>query len=135
MLQAPVNSFFDLYGKQHDVEGAGRVFADDAVIHFNFQPNLNVEGYQQIGRAFLAGFPDLSCQTEAQYVSGDTVITRVTWRGTNTQSLMGMPVTGKSYQSQAILIDRIKDGKIVERHSTDDLLGLMQQLGVVPKLG
>jgi hypothetical protein len=34
-----------------------------------------------------------------------------------------------------MLVDRWRDGKIVERHELADMLGMMQQLGVVPAPG
>ena len=43
-----------------------------------------------------------------------------------------MPPTGRSFRSEAITIDRIVDGQIRERWEASDMLGMLQQLGVIP---
>jgi predicted ester cyclase len=45
---------------------------------------------------------------------------------------MGVPPTGKAITLTAIEIFRIKDGKIVELWSELNMMGLMQQLGMLP---
>jgi predicted ester cyclase len=47
---------------------------------------------------------------------------------------MGIRPTGKQVSIIGIGIDRIKDGKFVERWSISDDLGLMQQLGAIPQM-
>lgn len=49
--------------------------------------------------------------------------------------LNGIPDTGRSFQSEAVTIDRIEDGKIQERWDVSDLLTMLQQLGVIPMPG
>lgn len=130
-ITQPVNFFYEAYAKRHDVPGAGDAFTMDAVIHWNAQ-TLNRPGYEQLGHTFLAGFPDMDFQVEDQFVSGDKVVTRGSWSGTNSGSLMGMPVTGKRFSSVSMVIDRVVDGKIAERWEAGDLLGMLQQLGLAP---
>jgi predicted ester cyclase len=48
---------------------------------------------------------------------------------------MGIPPTNKKVTFSLIVIDRIAGGKIVEDHGQWNALGLMQQLGLVPKQG
>jgi predicted ester cyclase len=45
---------------------------------------------------------------------------------------MGIAATGKQVSIGGIGAYRIEDGKIVEDRVAEDLMGLMQQLGVVP---
>ena len=45
---------------------------------------------------------------------------------------MGVAAPGRRITVEGISIDRIVDGKVVETWTSWDLLGLMQQLGVVP---
>ena len=44
----------------------------------------------------------------------------------------GMPPTGKQITVSGIWIDRIVDGRIVERWGVLDMMGAMQQLGLIP---
>jgi predicted ester cyclase len=48
---------------------------------------------------------------------------------------MGLPATGKSITMTGIEIFRIENGKIAELWGEANLLGLMQQLGILPPLG
>jgi predicted ester cyclase len=130
-LANPVGQFYETFTMQRDPTAAVAVFADAATIHWQSQA-LDVQRYRQIGETFLAAFADLSFAIDAQLIAGDTVITRGTWSGTNTGSLMGMPVTGKSFRSAGMVIDTVVDGAIVERWELGDLLGMLQQLGLAP---
>jgi predicted ester cyclase len=46
-----------------------------------------------------------------------------------------MPATGKRFTITGITIFRIADGKIKDMWFNFDSLGMMQQLGIIPKLG
>ncbi len=126
--------FFEIYGKQHDVEGCTPLFAADAVIHSSTAPGpLDFNAYKQIGYAFLAGFPDLNVDVLDQFAADDKVTTRVAWSGTHTGTLNGIPPTGRRFRSEAIVIDRVADGQIQERWDVSNMLDMMQQLGVIPE--
>jgi predicted ester cyclase len=62
---------------------------------------------------------------------GDKTWARVTFHGSNTGDFMGHPPTGKSVTYEAIDICRYANGKMVEHWGVVDMLGMMQQLGVV----
>jgi steroid delta-isomerase-like uncharacterized protein len=125
--------FYETYGKQHDVEGCRPLFAADAVIHSATAPvPMNFEVYAQVGRAFLAGFADLTVDILDQFEAGDKVATRLAWSGTHTGDLNGIPPTGRTFRSEAIVIDRVVNGQIKERWDVSDMLSMMQQLGVIP---
>ncbi len=80
-------------------------------------------------------FPDVTLKIEEQIAEGERVVTRWTGRGTNRGALGNMAPTGKQATVTGITIDRIAGGKIVESWTNWDTLGLMQQLGAVPKTG
>lgn len=134
--QAVVNQFFELYGHQHDVEGVDNIFAHNVVVHQDAMPApLDRDGYKQVGYAFLQGFPDLKVEIEEQLAVGDKVVTRVVWSGTHTGSFQGIPPTGRSFRNGSIIIDHLTNGKIQERWSVSDQLGMMMQLGLIPAPG
>lgn len=66
---------------------------------------------------------------------GDKVVTRSTWHGTHRGAFLGIPATGEQVAVTAIDITRYAGGKAVEHWAEMDLLGLLQQLGVVPPPG
>ena len=65
-------------------------------------------------------------------LEGDTAAARFTITGTDTGGFMGMPPTGKSVTVTGMDFMRFRDGKIVEHWGEMDMLGLLQQLGVIP---
>jgi steroid delta-isomerase-like uncharacterized protein len=62
----------------------------------------------------------------------DRVVVRWTGTGTHVRDLTGIPATGRSIRVEAISIHRIEHSKIAETWEVLDMLGLLQQLGVVP---
>lgn len=133
-ITAPVNLFFQTFGGNHDTEAAGEAFSEDAIIYNDaaMPGALNLETYKKLGEEFLHGFPDLKVTIEQQIAAGDTVATRVIWSGTHTGTFNGIPPTGKSFSAMGMTMDRVENGKIVERHNLGDLLGMMGQLGLLP---
>jgi steroid delta-isomerase-like uncharacterized protein len=90
------------------------------------------EGLKQLFSMFSAAFADASSTIDDLIAEGDKVAWRWTFRGTHQGTLMGNPATGKTITFVGITIDRLAGGKIVERWNQADMLGLMQQLGVIP---
>jgi steroid delta-isomerase-like uncharacterized protein len=115
-----------------DVSVADQVFASNCVIHINGSPerNLGVDGFKQLVSGLLAGFPDLHFTIEDQIVSGDKVATRWHAAGTNGAALGGVPATGRQVRIDGLILDRVVDGKVVERWEQWDQMGMLQQLGL-----
>jgi len=63
---------------------------------------------------------------------GDKVTWRISVHGTHESEFRGVPATGKEVRFGAQYIFRFRDGKIVERWTNLDRLGVLVQLGAVP---
>ena len=63
---------------------------------------------------------------------GDKVVTRGTFTGTHQGEFNGIPATGKKVKVSYCDIWRVENGKCVENWVQMDMVGLMQQLGVIP---
>ena len=72
---------------------------------------------------------------EDQIAEGDKVVTRLTAVGRHEDDLPGIPRTGADLKMTATVVHRIESGKLVEKWSDKDVLGFLQQLGVMPRLG
>ena len=116
-----------------DVSAADRAFAPDCVIHINGspEPNLSLDGFKEMMSGLLGAFPDLRLTIEDQIVAGDKVATRWTAQGTNSGPLGSMPATGRRIQISGLILDRVVDGKVVERWELWDQMAMLQQLGLV----
>lgn len=118
-----------------DVSGSRACFADNFVAHVAGYPDeISMAEYSNQGRMWLQAFPDFSITFETEVSEGNLVTMRLVIRGTHQGSLMGIPATGKHVELSGVTIDRVVDGLIVERWAYWDLLGLMQQLRLMPPL-
>jgi steroid delta-isomerase-like uncharacterized protein len=100
-------------------------YTPPAVIH-------GPEGAKRFEAMLHEAFPDYRVTVEDQVAEGDKVATRWTARGTHKGQFQGMPPTGKQITMSGMTIFRIANGKLVEGWNNPDLLGLLQQLGLVP---
>ena len=118
-----------------DIGVIDEIMAPNYVGHVAGSPPANREGDKQFMRTLHAAFPDIYFTLEDQIAEGDTVVHRLTARGTHMGEFNGIPPTGKQATVTAININRFAAGKVVEAWGEFDLLGLMQQLGVIPPMG
>ena len=134
---ATLTSMYDQINA-HDIPGFLAYLSDDFVEHDDLPPGLPAgkEGVGQFFAIYFAAFPDLHFEAEEIMVSGDKAIGRLRCTGTNKGDFIGMPATGKSAVVKGIDIIRFGDDGLAHEHwSVYDMLGLMQQLGVVPTPG
>jgi steroid delta-isomerase-like uncharacterized protein len=117
-----------------DLAVADEIIAPEWTIHNPGVPaNLRgPAGVKQMVGMFRAAFPDLRIEVEEQVVDGEHVLNRYTARGTHLGPFQGIPATGRPVTVTGLAIDRIVDGRLVERWGHFDTLGLLRQLGVVP---
>lgn len=95
-------------------------------------PVPGAEGFKQIIVMFRAAFPDLRVEVGDVLGEGDRVTTRGTMSGTHRGAFMGVPATGRPVEIPYIDIWRVEGGKAAENWVQMDMLGMMQQLGVIP---
>ncbi|WIG57456.1 MAG: hypothetical protein OJF49_000200 [Ktedonobacterales bacterium] len=93
------------------------------------------EGLQHVLPMFRSAFPDLQVTVGALLAEGDQVAYRLTWTGTHTGELMGIPATGKRVTVSETHIDQIVGGKIVRHDGDWNQLGMLQQIGALPAMG
>jgi ketosteroid isomerase-like protein len=80
-----------------------------------------------------SAFPDLRVQIDDLIAEADRVAARLTFTGTHRGDFRGIAPTGRPVRFDAIRIYRIVQGKIAETWASQDALGLLQQLGAVPR--
>jgi steroid delta-isomerase-like uncharacterized protein len=117
-----------------DFEEATKCLSPDITVHIGGMPGpLDLATFFEFGQAWHSAFPDEVTSFEDQIAEGDKVVSRMTSRATHVGEFQGVPPTGKRIAVTGIWIDRVVDGKIVERWGQVDMLGVMQQLGVIPQ--
>lgn len=116
-----------------DFEEATQCLSPDITVHMGGMPEpLDLATFFRFGQAWHSAFPDEETTFEVQIAEGDKVVSRMSSRATHAGEFQGLPPTGKEVTVTGIWIDRVAGGKITERWGQVDMLGLMQQLGVVP---
>ena len=96
------------------------------------------EDYKQWVTETLNSFPDFHLTIDDMIGEGENVVTRWTLVATNTGDLVTpthIPATGKKVTVTGITIDRFAGGKLVEIWQQGDLMGFLQQLGLIPAPG
>ncbi len=93
----------------------------------------NWEAAKGVFSGFFVGFPDIRHEVLDLIVEGDKAVARLVLHGINTGSFMGMPATGKRVHADAVSWYHLSGGKIAELWVSADTMGLMQQLGAMPK--
>jgi len=123
-----------------EIWGKGNLAIVDEILASNFvfyyaPPGMapDREGYKQVVTMFKTALPDIQFTPEDMIAEGDKVAVRWTGKGTQKGEFMGIGPTGKKVTVTGISIIRIVGGKIVEDWTEQDILGLLQQLGVAPK--
>jgi steroid delta-isomerase-like uncharacterized protein len=125
-----------------EVWGKGSMAAIDELFAPNFVFNYpapgatpDLKGYKQTVTMLCSPLSDIQSTAEDMVAEGDKVAVRWIWGGTHKGELMGIPPTGKQVKITGISILRIVGGKIVEEWGEMDMLGMLQQLGVIPARG
>ena len=130
--KALVERFVEEFWNEGNAAAADELFAPDAQIHMPTREVVDVDGLKGFAGAFRGTFPDWHSTFEELVAEGERVAERWTGRGTQRGELMGIPPTGKRVEVPGSVFYRIVGGKIVEFRGQLDMMGIMQQLGVMP---
>ena len=95
--------------------------------------DTNFEQWKQHRIALYTAFPDLNWTIEDMIAEGDKVVVRFRASGTQKGSFQGLPPTERPINITGAAIYRIAGGKFTEDWAFMDTLGVMRQLGVIPR--
>jgi steroid delta-isomerase-like uncharacterized protein len=123
-----------------DFDAADEIYTPDYVNHQHHDPDdprdlRSVEAMKAFATEFREAFPDFHDSIDIQIAEGEMVATCFTARGTHKGTFMGVEPTNKELSWTGITIERIAEGRIAESWANWDLMGMMQQLGVIPEPG
>jgi len=131
-LTAFVNQFDAIFdGPEVDI--ADEIFAPDFVGHLPFAPELDREGWKDYVASFYQGVPDATQEINQVIVGADRLILHVTYTGTHTGALFGVPATGNPIVMEGIGIFRFnEDGLAIENWAVLDIGEVLVQIGAFP---
>ncbi|MDB5107019.1 MAG: hypothetical protein JWP91_4708 [Fibrobacteres bacterium] len=90
------------------------------------------EGVKAFFAMIDSGFSGAEYLAEDFIAEGDKVSWRWVLRAKHTGTFQGLPATGKPVAISGMSMVRVEDGKLAEHWGEQDMLGLLQQLGVLP---
>lgn len=136
--KATIRRFIEEAWNRGNLSVVDRIFSSDHVGHDPANPPgfppPGPDGVKGLVTMYRTAFPDAHFTIEDQIAEGDKVATRWRASGTHKGDLMGIAPTGRKVTVTGITIDHFDGVRNMESWSNWDALGLMQQLGVVPKL-
>ena len=130
--KAIVRRFYKAF-EANDEVALNEVLSPDLVAYTHGEPGaqtreMMLQGIRMWNATFESHFTIAD-----EIAEGDKVAVRMVFRTVhNRGDFRGVPPTGKQGEVESVTIERIKDGKIVERRVFNDWSELMQQLGLIP---
>lgn len=127
-----VRRFWQAY-EANDQAVLDAVLAPDLVARTPGSPEpQNRERHLQGISMFNAAFSNRHFTVDEMIAEGDVVATRTTLRGLHTGAFQGHPPTGKPMAATGLTLERIQDGRIVERWFSFETARVLQVLGLTP---
>jgi steroid delta-isomerase-like uncharacterized protein len=123
---------------KRDLDAAYEICSEEVIFHrLPFPPVVGKEANKQADAGTLTAFSDVHSNLDEIIVDGDTAVIRWTWAANHTGASpsLGIPPTGKRVSFAGTSVYHFRGNNIVEQWEYGDLLGFLQQLGVVPQLG
>ncbi len=126
--KAVARSFYESYNGG-DLQGAfDTLIAQDLVNHTNGGA-MDRALWMQSDIAAKAAMPDQTMTILGQAADGDTVFTHWVLQGTHTDGdFFGIPASGRVTRLEAVAVDIVRDGQIVEHNAVGDFTAFMAQL-------
>ena len=117
----------------HDLDAIDHWFTDDYTDHVEISGMPSgVEGVRARHAMLFSAMPDIHITVHDVIAEDDRTAARFTITGTDTGGFMGMPATNCSVRVTGMDFMRFRDGLVAEHWGEMDMMGLLQQLGVIP---
>lgn len=128
--QQVANDLLDRYVaaiNAHDTSSFPSLFTETYIQHSGRSPSglaAQIENFKRI----MTSMPDVQIRIEDRIISGDKMVARTTYSATHTQTIRGVPPTGKAFSFRTIDIWRIEGGKLAEHWDLTDTAEVLAKL-------
>jgi steroid delta-isomerase-like uncharacterized protein len=117
-----------------NVDMGDQMFAAHCSFHDPSFPVDGLAGIKDQVRMLRQAQPDLHMDVHEIAADDDLTCSRWTMAGTARGEFRGLPATGKTYVMSGMTMDKWEGDRIVESWANYDLLGALQQLGIIPEM-
>ncbi|MGH3517952.1 MAG: ester cyclase [Haloechinothrix sp.] len=124
---------YDELWNKGNLDVCDEVFASHCSFHNPNFPVDGVAGLREFARELRTANPDLHLDVHDILVDGDMSAARWTLGGTASGDFRGVPATGKTYVMTGMTCDKWEGDRVVEQWTNYDMLGTLQQLGLIPE--
>ena len=136
--KAKVRRAVDEAWNKGNLNALDEIVASNVVIHEPPRPDVKgLEAYKQQIANIRKGFSDIKFTIDDFIGEGETDAIRFTMQSTHSGQLPNLPIppTGRRVTVTGLIMVHTVNGKAVEQWVYEDMIGLMQQLGVAPPMG
>ena len=103
-------------GYNHGAAARGtEIFARGFVAHMPGQAPMDRATFEHFVSGVTNGMPGYTYEIHDQIAQVDLVVNRVTWRGVHSDTMAGVPATGRSIELKGINMFRVKEGRVREQ--------------------
>jgi steroid delta-isomerase-like uncharacterized protein len=130
-----IRRWFEEFNKGRDqaIAVVDETLADSYVQHDPATPVEGKPAMREFMAALFDAFPDVHLALEDVVDAGDRVVYRALLSGTHRREFMGIPATGKRFESPVISVARFAGGKVADEWQVWDMFGMLRQIGVLPE--
>jgi steroid delta-isomerase-like uncharacterized protein len=111
----------------HDTSSFPEIHTKAYIQHSGRSPSglaAQIENFRRI----FAAMPDIKMRIEDRIIAGDKVVARNSYSATHTQTVRGIPPTGKPFTFRTIDIWRVENGKFAEHWDLTDTVEVLTKL-------
>lgn len=109
---------------------------DDGISLHGYSPQpMDKAGVRDFYTMIFSAFPGSQLTIDEEIIDGDRLALRFTQRGDHNGVFMGIPPSGTSFSMSGQTVLHFRNGRVIERWSTADMLSLLMQLGAFPPPG
>lgn len=115
-----------------DLDGYLEIYDDEVQLHGLTPQPMDKSGARGFYEALFAAFPENRLDVHENFGDDDRLASRFTLSGKHGGAFMGVPATGNQIALNGITTMHFREGRVVQRWTTSDMLGLLVQIGAVP---
>jgi predicted ester cyclase len=131
--QELIERIFDEIINKGDLDAVDRLMTEDFVDHGPMGDMHGPEAFKEMVGMWRSAVPDVHCEVEQLFSSGDMAAWLVRTTGTHTGEMMGIPPTGNRIELLSPNIGRIRDGRAAEHWADQSMFQFLQQIGAIPQ--
>ena len=133
-LKQFITDYTEAVWNGHCVTAMDRFYTPAYAHHDVSRPDVrNLDDYKAWGADLMQGLPDLRVAIDDVIAEeGGQAVKRWTASGTHRGTLAGIPPSGAKVRFSGVSVYRMEGDRIAESWYVYDLMGLLQQVGVLP---